>query len=125
MSRERELLERVLTSELWSVQAELQAEIKELLAESEQQPVATKLEGHQFNAFHVSADDFKKLQKLPTGTKLYTAPPKREPLSIDWAEAPENTAIAKVALFWVTEDNLMLGRKDLMSIEKPVEGDAK
>ena len=79
MSRERELLERVLTSELWSVQAELQAEIKELLAESEQQPVATKLEGHQFNAFHVSADDFKKLQKLPTGTKLYTAPPKREP----------------------------------------------
>ena len=50
---------------------------------------------------------------------------KREPLSIDWAEAPENTAIAKVALFWVTEDNLMLGRKDLASIEKPVEGDAK
>jgi hypothetical protein len=41
------------------VQEELQAEIKELLAESEQQPVATKLEGHQFNAFHVSADDFK------------------------------------------------------------------
>jgi hypothetical protein len=47
---------------------------------------------------------------------------KREPLSIDWAEAPENTAIAKVALFWVTEDNLMLGRKDLVSIEKPVNG---
>ena len=47
---------------------------------------------------------------------------KREPLSIDWAEAPENTAIAKVALFWVTEDNLMLGRKDLASIEKPVNG---
>ena len=76
---------------------------------------------------------------------VYTAPPKREPpitsremyqrgyaaaerdlnrkpLSIDWAEAPENTAIAKVALFWVTEDNLMLGRKDLASIEKPVNG---
>jgi predicted chitinase len=47
---------------------------------------------------------------------------KREPLSIDWAEAPKNTAIAKVALFWVTEDNLMLGRKDLVSIEKPVNG---
>ena len=46
----------------------------------------------------------------------------RGPLSIDWAEAPENTAIAKVALFWVTEDNLMLGRKDLVSIEKPVNG---
>lgn len=44
---------------------------------------------------------------------------------IDWTEAPENTATAKLALFWVTEDNLMLGRKDLMSIEKPVEGDAK
>jgi hypothetical protein len=44
---------------------------------------------------------------------------------IDWTEAPKNTATAKLALFWVTEDNLMLGRKDLMSIEKPVEGDAK
>jgi hypothetical protein len=32
MIKERELLERVLTSELWSVQEELQAEIKELLA---------------------------------------------------------------------------------------------
>ncbi len=41
---------------------------------------------------------------------------------IDWTEAPENTAIAKVAVFWVTEDNLMLGRKDLVSIEKPVNG---
>ena len=43
--------------------------------------MATKLESHQFTAFHVSAGDFKKLQKLPTGTKIYTAPPKREPLS--------------------------------------------
>ena len=49
--------------------------------EPEQEPVATKLESHQFTAFHVSALDFKKLQKLPIGTKLYTAPPKREPLS--------------------------------------------
>ena len=49
----------------------------------EQEPVATKLESHQFTAFHVSADDFKKLQKLPTGTKIYTAPPKREPLSYE------------------------------------------
>ena len=48
--------------------------------QTEQEPVATKLESHQFTAFHVSADDFKKLQKLPTGTKIYTAPPKREPL---------------------------------------------
>ena len=49
--------------------------------QTEQEPVATKLESHQFTAFHVSADDFKKLQKLPTGTKIYTAPPKREALS--------------------------------------------
>jgi hypothetical protein len=35
MSRERELLARVLTSELWSVQEELQSEIKELLAQPE------------------------------------------------------------------------------------------
>ena len=146
MSKEKELLKRVLTSELWSVQEELQSEIRGLLAEpeqEEQQPVATKLASHPFNAFHVSADDYKELQKLPVGTKLYSEPSmtaremyqrgyaaaerdlKREPLSIDWAEAPENTAIAKVALFWVTEDNLMLGRKDLASIEKPVEGDAK
>ena len=143
MSKERELLERVLTSELWSVQEELQAEIKELLAQpeqEEQQPVATKLESHPFNAFHVSSGDFKELQKLPIGTKLYSEPPitsremyqrgyaaaerylKREPLSIDWTEAPKNTATAKVALFWVSEDNLMLGRKDLASIEKPVNG---
>ena len=46
--------------------------------QTEQEPVATKLESHQFTAFHVSADDFKKLQKLPTGTKIYTSPPKRE-----------------------------------------------
>ena len=35
MSKERELLARVLTSELWSVQEELQAEIKELLDQPE------------------------------------------------------------------------------------------
>lgn len=38
MSKERDLLARVLTSELWSVQEELQAEIKELLAQPEQEP---------------------------------------------------------------------------------------
>jgi len=40
MSKERELLERVLTSELWSVQEELQSKIRELLAEPEQKPAA-------------------------------------------------------------------------------------
>jgi hypothetical protein len=43
MSKERELLARVLTSELWSVQEELQAEIRELLAQPEQE---TKLRDH-------------------------------------------------------------------------------
>ena len=38
MSKERDLLARVLTSELWSVQEELQAEIKQLLAQPEQEP---------------------------------------------------------------------------------------
>ena len=77
MSRERELLERVLTSELWSLQEELQSEIRELLAEPEkpeQKPVATKLASHQFTAFHVSSSYFKELQKLAIGTKLYTSP---------------------------------------------------
>jgi biotin operon repressor len=58
------------------------AELNRVHQQTEQEPVATKLESHQFTAFHVSALDFKKLQKLPIGTKLYTAPPKREPLSI-------------------------------------------
>jgi len=42
MSKERELLARVLTSELWSVQEELQAEIKELLAQPEPEPTTDK-----------------------------------------------------------------------------------
>jgi hypothetical protein len=37
MSRERDLLKRVLTSELWSVQEELQSEIRQLLAEPKQE----------------------------------------------------------------------------------------
>ena len=37
MSKERDLLARVLTSELWSVQEELQAEIKQLLSQPEQE----------------------------------------------------------------------------------------
>ena len=83
MSKERDLLERHCN---WKLSPDehlkLLKETKELLAQpeqTEQEPVATKLESHQFTAFHVSAGDFKKLQKLPTGTKIYTAPPKREP----------------------------------------------
>ena len=82
MSKEMDLLKRILATG-W-LDHELSCEVEELLAQPEQterEPVATKLESHQFTAFHVSALDFKKLQKLPIGTKLYTAPPKREPLS--------------------------------------------
>ena len=81
MSIERNLLKRILATG-W-LDHELSCEVEELLTQpeqTEQEPVATKLESHQFTAFHVSADDFKKLQKLPTGTRLYTSP-KREPLS--------------------------------------------
>ena len=86
MSKEREMLKRILTDnddENYYIGCKVYNEIKELLAQPEQanEPVATKLEGHHFTAFHVSADDFKKLQKLPTGTKIYTAPPIRKPLS--------------------------------------------
>ena len=80
MSLERNLLKRILATR-W-LDHELSCEVEKLLAQPEQEeaPVATKLEGHQFTAFHVSADDFKKLKKLPTGTRLYTSP-KRRPLS--------------------------------------------
>ena len=109
MSKERELLalilsyagNKYLTVDEFEMMAQIEEtfkEIQELLAQPEQEeaPVATKLEGHQFTAFHVSADDFKKLQKLPTGTKIYTAPPKREPLSDEaiaklWGESYSGT----------------------------------
>ena len=91
MSKERELLGRWHNGDLLPEEyMQLMKETKELLAQpdqTEQEPVATKLESHQFTAFHVSALDFKKLQKLPIGTKLYTAPPKREPLSEDKLDA--------------------------------------
>ena len=82
-TKERELLRRISSHSESRIPAHFIKEIQELLAQPEQEeaPVATKLEGHQFTAFHVSEGDFKKLQKLPTGTKIYTAPPKREHLS--------------------------------------------
>ena len=82
MSKEREFLKKLRYASL--LENDLRKELDELLAQpeqTEQEPVATKLESHQFTAFHVSALDFKKLQKLPTGTKIYTTPPKRKPLS--------------------------------------------
>ena len=87
MSVERDLLGKWHNGDLLPEEyMQLMKETKELLAQpdqTEQEPVATKLESHQFTAFHVSALDFKKLQKLPIGTKLYTAPPKREPLGLE------------------------------------------
>lgn len=47
--------------------------LRDALAEiNAQAPVATKLETKQFDCFHVSAEDAKRLQELPVGTKLYT-----------------------------------------------------
>jgi hypothetical protein len=83
------LLESTDMSPLQRQSDNLIGRAKELLAQPEYiadvgnmvEPVATKLESHQFTAFHVSADDFKKLQKLPTGTRIYTAPHKRDPMT--------------------------------------------
>ena len=81
MSKERELLARVLTSELWSVQEELQAEIKELLAQPEQEPVAwcQMVEGKVQDL--LTNFEMKDWIYDKSWMPLYTAPQKREPLS--------------------------------------------
>lgn len=94
MSKERELLARVLTSELWSVQEELQAEIKELLAQPEHiedkiamvEPVAWIIETQKIDgAFDkwVSMDKKHHKDFCDRGEPipLYTSPPTRKPLS--------------------------------------------
>ena len=89
MSYERELLERVLTSELWSVKEELQAEIKELLSKPEQEPVAWMYDHHievgydkhtEFNIVETCARNLES-ENCINIRPLYTSPPKREPLS--------------------------------------------
>ena len=75
MSKERELLARVLTSELWSVQEELQAEIKQLLAQPEQEPVAWMQDSIEL--YVLEEKSAIRGYVIP----LYTAPPTREPLS--------------------------------------------
>ena len=84
MSKERELLARVLTLEIWSVREELQAEIRELLVQPEQEPVAWQLSSKD--------SSYTELRKTePEGADmylyqikpLYTSPQKREPLSDD------------------------------------------
>jgi hypothetical protein len=94
MSKERDLLARVLTSELWSVQEELQAEIKQLLAQpeqTEQEPVAWMYD-HQIE---VGYDKYTEVNIIETCARnlesnncinirpLYLAPPKQEPLSVE------------------------------------------
>ncbi|MBK8772147.1 MAG: hypothetical protein IPM06_17235 [Rhizobiales bacterium] len=60
---------------------------------AEQKPVAIKLETQQFQCFHVSAEDFKRLEALPTGTKLFTAPPTpaRRPERLARRTVPQRT----------------------------------
>lgn len=80
MSRERDLLARVLTSELWSVQEELQAEIKKLLAQpeqTEQEPVAWMQDSIEL--YVLEEKSAIRGYVIP----LYTAPPKRERINHD------------------------------------------
>ena len=73
---------------------------------AQQEPVATKLETQQFNCFHVSAEDFKKLATLPVGTKLYTSQPQRTWVGLTDEEITELHHEIKVRLMgtYKTED---------------------
>lgn len=51
--------------------------LRQALAQPEQEPVCTKVEGNQFETFKVRYEDAVKLKDLPVGTKLYTAPPSK------------------------------------------------
>jgi hypothetical protein len=121
MSKERELLVKAWNLLIYlmggkigdgisSINRKFLYELKEYISQpeqpeqTEQEPVATKLESHQFTAFHVSADDFKKLQKLPTGTKIYTAPPKREPLSTKQAEDLWETTFKSAVPYYIFDE---------------------
>ena len=88
MTRERELLARVLTLELWSVQEELQAEIKELLAqpESTQKPEAWILHnrdtGYKRQIATKPVEDCALFENEAWEViPLYAALPTRDPLS--------------------------------------------
>ena len=82
MNKEKELLKRVLTSELWSVQEQLQVEIKELLAQPafEQKPVAWIYQSKGFRGHQVLIKEKQDMAaELWVESPLYLAPPKREP----------------------------------------------
>ena len=116
MSKERDLLARVLTSELWSVQEELQAEIKQLLAQPEQEPVAWITEWvqryrHNDTPIMDRAVSFTKCDAPavpnPNYIPLYTAPPKREPLS----EATINYYLERLGSHFKWDDGFEAGVK--------------
>jgi hypothetical protein len=92
MSKERELLKECyfyIDNKIDVSPKELLIRIEKLLAQPEQEPVATKLETPQFQSFRVSFEDAKKLEELPTGTKIYTSPPitQREEYQRGYAQA--------------------------------------
>lgn len=84
MSKERELLRRVWASERWDMPEDLQADIKELIDQPEQEPVGVvrTIGGYPDDSEHV-VDWFCKYKDLKEGDKLYLAPPKREPIDLD------------------------------------------
>ena len=90
MSKERELLKRFMheltKEELCSVPDELQAEIEELLAQPEQEPVAWMYDWddeHERTYVNLLTTDteHKHLKTAFNVIPLYTTPPTREPLS--------------------------------------------
>ena len=91
MSKERDLLARVLTSELWSVKEELQAEIKQLLTQPEQEPVAwiiqTEVEGKLLEWVCTDKKHYmEEHDSIKEPIPLYLAPPKRESLGLEIAD---------------------------------------
>ena len=80
MSKERELLARVLTSELWSVQEELQAEIKELLAQPEPEPTTDKQTSVSMAVMPNGVSVSNVYDAYEAGRASVMVEPKREPL---------------------------------------------
>lgn len=80
--------------------------LRQALAQPEQKPVCTKIEGNQFETFKVRYEDAVKLKDLPVGTKLYAALPSKP-----WVDLSdeEKTNIASTKnksrhwLVWATE----------------------
>ena len=101
MSKERGLLERCLDEfQYHEVPVDdLIREIKEFLAQSEQEPVAwmveTNFNNEPIKEFH-TVKPMDRVYKYCKVTELYTAPPEREPLSdeeikMKWNRLPTTT----------------------------------